>query len=109
MSMTRRYTAAKWMSRDFPFILLTFNLDEYPISHSSMYLNAEFIVKLSRANLPPMAAEKLFSRKKYLRMQVKISVGNACVRFPKVTGSNLPGPAGNLLEAFIVHISADFV
>ena len=33
-------------------------------------------------------------------MQAKISAGNDCLRFLRVTGGNLPAPAGKLGEAF---------
>ena len=42
-------------------------------------------------------------------MQAKISVGNDCLRFPWVTGPNLPAFSGNLCEAFIVRVRADFL
>ena len=41
-------------------------------------------------------------------MQAKISAGNDCLRFPHVTGGNLPAPAGNSHEVFIVRVWADF-
>ena len=41
-------------------------------------------------------------------MQAKISAGTDCLRFLRVTGGNLPAPAGNLHEAFIVCVQADF-
>ena len=41
-------------------------------------------------------------------MQAKISAGNDCLRFLRVTGGNLPAPAGNSHEVFIVRVRADF-
>ena len=41
-------------------------------------------------------------------MQAKISAGTDCMRFPCVTGGNLPAPAGNSLEVFIVCLRANF-
>ena len=41
-------------------------------------------------------------------MQAKISAGTDCLRFLRVTGGNLPAPAGNSLEVFIVRVRADF-
>ena len=41
-------------------------------------------------------------------MQAKISTGNDCLRFPQVTGGNLPAPAGKLREAFIVPVRSAF-
>ena len=41
-------------------------------------------------------------------MQAKISAGNDCLRFPRVAGGNLPAPAGNSHEVFIVRVRADF-
>ena len=41
-------------------------------------------------------------------MHAKISAGNDCLRFSRVAGGNLPAPASNLREAFIVCIRADF-
>ena len=38
-------------------------------------------------------------------MQAKISAGNDCLRFPRVTGGNLSAPAGNSHEVFIVRVS----
>ena len=40
-------------------------------------------------------------------MQAKISAGTDCLRFLRVTGGNLPAPAGNSHEVFIVRIRAD--
>ena len=40
-------------------------------------------------------------------MQAKISAGNDCLWFP-VTGGNVPAPAGNSYEVFIVPVRADF-
>ena len=56
-----------------------------------------------------MAAGILFRKQNYPRMQAKISAGNDCPRFPQVTGGNLLAPAGNLGEAFIVRVRADFL
>ena len=42
-------------------------------------------------------------------MQAKISAGNNCLGFLQVTGGNLPAPAGNLGEAFIVRVRADLL
>ena len=42
-------------------------------------------------------------------MQAKTSAGNDCLRFPKVTCGNSPAPVGNLHEAFIVRVRADFL
>ena len=67
-----------------------------------------YTVKLARAKLPAKAAGKLISMKKYLRMQTKISAGNDCLRFPLVTGGNLPEPAGNSHEVFVFRVRADF-
>ena len=39
----------------------------------------------------------------------KISEGNDCLRFPQVTCGNLPAHAGNIREAFIVRVRADFL
>ena len=41
-------------------------------------------------------------------MQAKISTGNDCLRFLRVTGGNLPAPAGNSYEVFIVRVRVDF-
>ena len=41
-------------------------------------------------------------------MQAKISAGTDCLRLPRVTGGNLPAPAGNSYEVFILRIRADF-
>ena len=41
-------------------------------------------------------------------MQAKISAGNDCFRFLRVSGGNLPAPAGNSHEVFIVRVRADF-
>ena len=41
-------------------------------------------------------------------MQAKISAGTDCLRFLRVTGGNLPAPAGNSHEVFIVRGRADF-
>ena len=41
-------------------------------------------------------------------MQAKISAGNNCLRFLRVTGGNLPAPAGKSHEVFIVRVRADF-
>ena len=49
-------------------------------------------VRLACANLTAMVAGKLFRR--CLQMQAKISAGNDCLRFPQVTGENLPAPEG---------------
>ena len=38
-----------------------------------------------------------------------LSAGNVCLRFPQVTAGNLSAPAGNLREAFIVRVRADFL
>ena len=65
-------------------------------------------VKLERAKLLAKAAGKLIRRKKYLRMQAKISAGTDCLRFLRVTGGNLPAPAGNSHEVFIVRVRAEF-
>ena len=56
-----------------------------------------------------MAASILFCRRNYLRRQPKLSASNDCLRFPQVTCGNLPAPAGNLREVFIVHVRADFL
>ena len=69
----------------------------YPTSYS---------VKLVRAKLPAMAAGIQYCRQNYVRMQAKISAGNDCLRFPQVTGGNLPALAGNLGETFIVRVRA---
>ena len=66
-------------------------------------------VKLARAKLPAKAAGILFRRQNYPQMQAKIFAGNDCLGFPQVTGENLPAPAGNLGEAFIVRVRADFL
>ena len=42
-------------------------------------------------------------------MRAKISAGNDCLRFKQVSAGNLPAPAGNLSEAFIVLVRADFL
>ena len=65
-------------------------------------------VKLAREKLPAKAASKLIRRLKYLRIQAKISAGNDCLRFLRVTGGNLPAPAGNSHEVFIIRVRADF-
>ena len=41
-------------------------------------------------------------------MQAKISAGNDYLRLPRVTGGNLPAPAGNSHEVFINRVQADF-
>ena len=41
-------------------------------------------------------------------MQAKISASTDCLRFPRLTGGNLPAPADNSYEVFIVCIRADF-
>ena len=41
-------------------------------------------------------------------MQAKISAGTDCLRFLSVTGGNLPAPAGNSHEVFIVRVRVDF-
>ena len=41
-------------------------------------------------------------------MQAKISAGTDCLRFLRVTGGNLPAPAGNSHEVFISRVRADF-
>ena len=41
-------------------------------------------------------------------MQAKISAGTDCLWFLRVTGGNLPEPAGNSHEVFIVRVRADF-
>ena len=41
-------------------------------------------------------------------MQAKIFAGTDCLRFLRVTGGNLPAPAGNSHEVFIVCVRADF-
>ena len=41
-------------------------------------------------------------------MQAKISAGTDCLRFPRVTGGNLPAPAGTSHEVFINRVRADF-
>ena len=76
------------------------------ISHYRNWL--PFTVKLTRANLPAMAAGKLFRRWNYPRMQAKISAGTDCMRFPRVTGGKLPATSGNSHEVFIVRVRADF-
>ena len=55
-----------------------------------------------------MAAGELFRGWKYLRMPAKISASNDCLRFLRVTGGNLPAPAGNSHEVFIIRVRADF-
>ena len=57
-------------------------------------------VKLARAKLPSKTAGKLLRKQKYLRMQAKISAGTGCLQFLRVTGRNLPAPAGNSHECF---------
>ena len=42
-------------------------------------------------------------------MQAEISAGNDCLRFPQVTCGNSHAPVGNLQEAFIVRVRADFL
>ena len=64
---------------------------------------------MARAKLPAMAAGIMFRRQSYPRMQAKIYAGNDCLRFPQVTCENLPVPAGNLHEAFIVRVRTDFL
>ena len=68
-----------------------------------------YTVKLARAKLPAMAAGILFRMQNYPRMQTKVSAVNDCLRFPQVTGGNLPAPVSNLDEAFIVRVRADFL
>ena len=68
-----------------------------------------YTVKMARATLPAMAAGILFRRRNYPRMQATNSAGNDCLWFPQVTCGNLPAPAGNLREAFIVNVRADFL
>ena len=58
---------------------------------------------MARAKLSAMAAGILFCRKIYPWMESKISAGTNCLQFPQVTGGNLPAPAGNLGESFIVR------
>ena len=41
-------------------------------------------------------------------MQAKISAGTDCLRFLRVPDGNLPAPAGNSHEVFIVRVRADF-
>ena len=41
-------------------------------------------------------------------MQAKISAGTDRLRFLRVTGGNLPAPAGNSHEVFIIRVQADF-
>ena len=41
-------------------------------------------------------------------MQAKISTGTDCLRFLRVTGGNLPAPAGNSHEVFIIRVRVDF-
>ena len=41
-------------------------------------------------------------------MQAKISAGTDCLWVLRVTGGNLPAPAGNSHEVFIVRVRADF-
>ena len=41
-------------------------------------------------------------------MKANISAGTDCLRFLRVTGGNLPAPAGNSYEVFIVRVPADF-
>ena len=55
-----------------------------------------------------MAAGKLFRRYNHLRMQAKICACNDCLRFPHLAGGNLPGPAGNLRQAFNDCVRAEF-
>ena len=55
-----------------------------------------------------MAAGKLFRRQNYPRMQAKISAGTDCLRFPRVTGGNLPTPGGNSHDVFIVRVRGNF-
>ena len=52
----------------------------------------------------PPNTEKNWRVQNYPRMQAKISAGIDCLRFPRVTGGNLPAPAVNLGEAFIIHV-----
>ena len=75
---------------------------------SSISTIMTYTVKLVRAKLDAMAAGILFRRQNYPRMQAKISAGNDCLRSPQVKGGNLPAPAYNLGEAFIVLVRADF-
>ena len=83
-------------------------------SWSIMYLTEDYeayrayTVKLARAKLFAKAAGKLIHREKYQRMQAKISAGTDFLRFLRVTGGNLPAPAGNSHEVFIVRVRADF-
>ena len=75
----------------------------------SCFLNIYYTVKLARAKLPAMAAGILFRRRNYPRIQAKISAGNDCLWFPPVACGNSPALAGNLHEAFIVRVRADFL
>ena len=52
-------------------------------------------VKLARAELTAKASGKLIRRWEYLRMHARISAGNYCLGFPRVTGRNLASAAGN--------------
>ena len=80
-----------------------FHLKE-KINKLSCKLLAIFTVKLLRA----MAAGILIRKYNYPRIQAKTSAGTDCLRFPRVTGGNLPAPAGNLREAFIIRVKLDF-
>ena len=84
------------------------NLEEADVFKFSKLLQLFYTVKLARAKLPAKAAGKLIRRWKYLRMQAKISAGTDCLRFLRVTGGNLPAPAGNSHEVFIIRVRADF-
>ena len=85
-----------------PFVIMVHHLE-------NTWTMEIYTVKLARANLPAMAAGILFRRWNYPQMQAKISAGNDCLRFPQVTGGNLPAPAGNLREAIIVRVRVDFL
>ena len=75
------------------------------------YAHSELLsdfVKLARAKLLAMAPGKVFCRLIYLKMQSKISAGNHCLRFRRVTGGSLPAPASDLRKDFNVRVRADF-
>ena len=84
------------------------NYQRWPVLFEFWFTSLHYTVKQAQANLPAMAANKLFRRWNYSHMQAKISAGTDCLQFPRVIGGNLPAPASNSGEVFIVRVWADF-
>ena len=61
-------------------------------------LNVSRIFRFTFKILHTRHALKNWRVQNYMQMQAKFSAGNDCLRFPHVTGGNLPAPAGNLCE-----------